>query len=81
VRSTAAPYTESRLAHLVRNKCVGFPVVEQTGCSPCDEIKPLFLSIIRNFFKKFDGPMLCPVSLFRLGLETCGRHLSLCVGP
>jgi hypothetical protein len=29
VRSTAAPYTESRLAHLVRNKCVGFPVVEQ----------------------------------------------------
>ncbi len=30
VRSTAAPYTESRLAHLVRNKCVGFPVVEQT---------------------------------------------------
>ena len=27
-RSTAAPYTESRLAHLVRNKCVGFPVVE-----------------------------------------------------
>jgi hypothetical protein len=30
-RSTAAPYTESRLAHLVRNKCVGFPVVEQEG--------------------------------------------------
>ncbi len=29
MRSTAAPYTESRLAHLVRNKCVGFPVVEQ----------------------------------------------------
>ncbi len=29
VRSTAVPYTESRLAHLVRNKCVGFPVVEQ----------------------------------------------------
>jgi hypothetical protein len=29
VRFTAAPYTESRLAHLVRNKCVGFPVVEQ----------------------------------------------------
>jgi hypothetical protein len=28
VRSTAAPYTESRLTHLVRNKCVGFPVVE-----------------------------------------------------
>jgi hypothetical protein len=28
VRS-AAPHTESRLAHLVRNKCVGFLVVEQ----------------------------------------------------
>ncbi len=28
VRSTAAPYTESRLARLVRNKRVGFPVVE-----------------------------------------------------
>jgi hypothetical protein len=32
VRSTAAPYTESRLTHLVRNKCVGFPVVEQVQC-------------------------------------------------
>jgi hypothetical protein len=29
VRSTTAPYTEFRFAHLVRNKCVGFPVVEQ----------------------------------------------------
>ncbi len=29
VHSTAAPYTESRLARLVRNKRVGFPVVEQ----------------------------------------------------
>ncbi len=29
VRSTTAPYTESRLALLVRNKRVGFPVVEQ----------------------------------------------------
>jgi hypothetical protein len=29
VRTSAAPYTESRLAHLVRNKCAGFPVVEQ----------------------------------------------------
>ncbi len=29
MRSTAAPYTESRLARLVRNKRVGFPVVEQ----------------------------------------------------
>ncbi len=29
VRSTVAPYTESRLGRLVRNKRVGFPVVEQ----------------------------------------------------
>ncbi len=29
MRSTAGPYTESRLARLVRNKRVGFPVVEQ----------------------------------------------------
>ncbi len=28
VRSTTAPDTESRLAHLVLNKCAGFPVVE-----------------------------------------------------
>jgi len=28
VRSTAAPYTESRLARLVWNKRIGFPVVE-----------------------------------------------------
>jgi hypothetical protein len=37
VRSTAAPYTESRLTHLVRNKCVGFPVVEQGSCEPQKE--------------------------------------------
>ena len=29
VRSTAAPYTESRLARLILIKRVGFPVVEQ----------------------------------------------------
>ncbi len=25
--------------------------------------------------------MPCPISLLRLRLETCARHLSLCVGP
>ena len=35
VRSTAAPYTESRLAHFVQNKCVGFPVVEHRCISTC----------------------------------------------
>ncbi len=29
VRSSVAPYTESRLTHLVRNKRIVFPVVEQ----------------------------------------------------
>jgi hypothetical protein len=31
VRSTAAPYTESRLTRSVANERVGFPVVEQLG--------------------------------------------------
>jgi hypothetical protein len=39
VRSTAAPYTESRLAHLVRNKCLGFMVVEH----PLTEFPAAFL--------------------------------------
>ena len=29
VRSSVAPYTESRLTHLAQNKCVGFQVAEQ----------------------------------------------------
>jgi hypothetical protein len=33
VRSTAAPYTESRLTRSVANERVGFPVVEQVVCS------------------------------------------------
>jgi hypothetical protein len=32
VRSTAAPYTESRLTRSVANERVGFPVVEQYVC-------------------------------------------------
>jgi hypothetical protein len=32
VRSTAAPYTESRLTRSVANERVGFPVVEQLYC-------------------------------------------------
>jgi hypothetical protein len=34
VRSTAAPYTESRLTRSVANECVGFPVVEQQVLTP-----------------------------------------------
>jgi hypothetical protein len=47
VRSTAAPYTESRLTHLVRNKCVGFPVVEQL-CIYKKKSKLLFRCTLYN---------------------------------
>jgi hypothetical protein len=36
VRSTAAPYTESRLTRSVANERVGFPVVEQLESVECD---------------------------------------------
>jgi hypothetical protein len=35
VRSTAAPYTESRLTRSVANERVGFPVVEQRYIDHC----------------------------------------------
>jgi hypothetical protein len=38
VRSTAAPYTESRLTRSVANERVGFPVVEQQYCSQNDKL-------------------------------------------
>ncbi len=38
-------------------------LVPKSGCSPCDEIKPLFLSLIRNFSKNWMvqcfAPYLC----------------------
>jgi hypothetical protein len=43
VRTTAAPYTESRLARLVRNKRVGFPVVEHL-----EPQKAVKLTILRS---------------------------------
>ncbi len=54
MRSTAAPYTESRLAHLVRNKCVGFPVVEHI-CMVYLQVQPpifeyLFYKLLLNQF-------------------------------
>jgi hypothetical protein len=49
VRSTAAPYTESRLTRSVANECVGFPVVEQPGNLYFFKItQPLTVSIVRN---------------------------------
>jgi hypothetical protein len=36
VRSTAAPYTESRLTRSVANERVGFPVVEQVFITICN---------------------------------------------
>ncbi len=55
MRSSAAPCTESRLTHLVRNKCVGLPVVEHF-CTINIEIMTKhffeqFLSINSKFFK------------------------------
>ena len=50
--------------------------------TPYDEIKPTFCPLIRHFFlKKLDVPTLCPISLFRLGLETRARCLFLHTGP
>ena len=50
--------------------------------TPCDEIKPTFLSLIRHFFeKKLYVLTLCPISLVRLGLETRARCLFLHMGP
>jgi hypothetical protein len=51
--------------------------------TPCDEIKHTFLALIRHCFvlKKLDVPTLCPISLVRLGLETCARRLLLHTGP
>jgi hypothetical protein len=38
VRSTAAPYTESRLTRSVANERVGFPVVEQLVCKAITKV-------------------------------------------
>jgi hypothetical protein len=45
VRSTAAPYTESRLTRSVANERVGFPVVEQLKI----RIKNKYLNILFYF--------------------------------
>jgi hypothetical protein len=71
VRSTAAPYTESRLAHLVRNKCVGFPVVEQavTNLLASLAVSPGFASEVGS--SDFDIFFINPICFmcFWFGLE------------
>jgi hypothetical protein len=47
VRSTTAPYTESRLTRSVANERVGFPVVEQYSTLIKEKIK--FSSYRRKF--------------------------------
>jgi hypothetical protein len=42
VRSTAAPYTESRLTRSVANERVGFPVVEQGLSRRIGKAQPIF---------------------------------------
>ncbi len=49
--------------------------------TPCDEKNPLFVPNSSLFLEKQDGPRLCPISLVRLGLETCVRRLLLHTGP
>ncbi len=47
VRSTTAPYTESRLVRLVRNKRIGFPVVEQpVSATPAANFYTIFASVV-----------------------------------
>ncbi len=87
VRSTTAPYTESRLAHLVRNKCVGFPVVEQVICtqkvySYCHLLlKLLYIvgksSFLKEFFLEYANYMLfCQVSLAFYGFLEFFKHIN-----
>ncbi len=45
VRSTAAPYTESRLTRSVANERVGFPVLEQLVKISCLNISSLYLQL------------------------------------
>jgi hypothetical protein len=91
VRSTAAPYTESRLTHLVRNKCVGFPVVEQRygSADPVPDPDPhqwhgsatLEISIIHGHFQglwgtlNFWGSNNVPLFSFRPTLNTSLKQL------
>ena len=49
VRSTAAPYTESRLTRSVANERVGFPVVEHVGLL-CIIVAKLLCMVIHLYF-------------------------------
>ncbi len=49
MRSTAAPYTESRLTRSVANERVGFPVVEHFLFSSISKIS-LFLAVYKSRF-------------------------------
>jgi hypothetical protein len=48
VRSTAAPYTESRLTRSVANERVGFPVVEHFVCLLVKVFRTAHLSSFRS---------------------------------
>ncbi len=75
MHSTAAPYTESRVARLVRNKRVGFPVVEQFLTIKgliCSEKGILFQNSYRSrihesaIFVEFSGHNLIILRVLRL---------------
>jgi hypothetical protein len=55
VRSTAAPYTESRLARLVANERVGFPVVEHHVSLSCKVTQKEEEGISSSFWVTFSS--------------------------
>ncbi len=48
VRSTTAPYTESRLTRSVANERVGFPVVEQVPKKKAKNLRKKLISSVGN---------------------------------
>jgi hypothetical protein len=69
VRSTASPYTESRLTRSVANERAGFPVVKQLDIN----IKVLYK-------KKFIGHMLRKLRAFRAYSVYAKRGFSIKLG-
>jgi hypothetical protein len=52
-----------------------------TKLNSCDEIKPLFLSLIRHFFQKIGWSNALPHIFVQVRARELSKHISLCVGP
>jgi hypothetical protein len=59
VRSTTAPYTESRLTRSVANERVGFPVVEHNEITQISKSEPKKFSILCTFNRRMHGELGC----------------------